>query len=341
MNVCTSFKAQAETLVYDFDDGTFQGWQLITPAGDPLPADNPVTWVPSKEVIELTDEFDLLSATSGDYRIVPYPWDKRNCLFDDCAVQILRSPAFFLDGTGNLTIDLMGGAAVGAREFQAGNDFEPLHDMDFEEFKSGRCCQGFALRDVATGEYVQHGFSLAGNDGRALPSDPPERGQWETVTLAQEQIADLANNGRKYTIDIFDSFRGGWGWLGFDTVTIPGYTAVTQLQPGDADQDFDFDQLDLVAVQVAAKYLTGQAATWGEGDWDAAPGGQLGSPPLGDGVFNQLDLVAALRENLYLTGPYAARRSTAEMQTIPEPGSIYLVTLAIIGLLTVLGRKWM
>ena len=41
---------------------------------------------------------------------------------------------------------------------------------------------------------------------------------------------------------------------------------VTMQQPGDADQDFDFDQLDLIQVQVAAKYLTGQPATWGEGD---------------------------------------------------------------------------
>ena len=36
----------------------------------------------------------------------------------------------------------------------------------------------------------------------------------------------------------------------------------TQLQPGDADMDLDFDQLDLVQVQIAAKYLSGQAATW-------------------------------------------------------------------------------
>ena len=44
------------------------------------------------------------------------------------------------------------------------------------------------------------------------------------------------------------------------------------LAAGDADQDLDFDQLDLVKVQIAAKYLAGQAATWGEGDWDGAPG---------------------------------------------------------------------
>jgi hypothetical protein len=78
------------------------------------------------------------------------------------------------------------------------------------------------------------------------------------------------------------------------------------LQAGDADQDFDFDQLDLVAVQIAAKYLTGQAATWGEGDWNGAPGGSQGSPPAGDGVFNQLDIIAALNNGLYLTGPYNA-----------------------------------
>ena len=44
------------------------------------------------------------------------------------------------------------------------------------------------------------------------------------------------------------------------------------LLAGDADMDLDFDQLDLVRVQVAAKYLTGQTATWGEGDWNGAPG---------------------------------------------------------------------
>jgi hypothetical protein len=68
----------------------------------------------------------------------------------------------------------------------------------------------------------------------------------------------------------------------------------------------DFDQLDLVLVQVAAKYLTGLAATWGEGDWNGAPGGSPGTPPPGDGLFNQVDIIAALTAGKYLTGPYAA-----------------------------------
>jgi hypothetical protein len=81
---------------------------------------------------------------------------------------------------------------------------------------------------------------------------------------------------------------------------------VKRLEAGDADQDFDFDQLDLVRVQIAAKYLTGQAATWGQGDWNGAPGGSQGSPPAGDNLFNQTDIIAALNANKYLKGPYAA-----------------------------------
>lgn len=80
----------------------------------------------------------------------------------------------------------------------------------------------------------------------------------------------------------------------------------TALQAGDANQDLRFDQLDLVQVQLAAKYYTGQAATWGEGDWDGAPGGSQGNPPMGNGLFDQFDIIAALHAGVYLTGPYVA-----------------------------------
>jgi hypothetical protein len=94
---------------------------------------------------------------------------------------------------------------------------------------------------------------------------------------------------------------GNWGKLEFE-----GRFNVVRLLAGDADQDLDFDQLDLVKVQIAGKYLTGQSATWGEGDWNGAPGGRPGDPPLGDRLFNQLDIIAALAAGTYLTGPYAA-----------------------------------
>jgi hypothetical protein len=74
----------------------------------------------------------------------------------------------------------------------------------------------------------------------------------------------------------------------------------------------DFDQLDLVRVQIANKYLSGRAATWGEGDWNGAPGGMQGAPPPGNGFFDQLDIIAALGANTYLKGPYAAVRPNGQ-----------------------------
>ena len=105
----------------------------------------------------------------------------------------------------------------------------------------------------------------------------------------------------------------------FDGLPVKEFTFVTDaeilslLQAGDADQDRDFDQLDLVQVQQAAKYLTGQPATWGEGDWDGAPGGARGNPPDGNGLFDQLDVIAALTAGTYLTGPYAAVQPNGQL----------------------------
>ena len=98
---------------------------------------------------------------------------------------------------------------------------------------------------------------------------------------------------------------------------------VTELQAGDADQNLEFNQLDLVKVQVAAKYLTGAAATWGEGDWDAAPGGSVGDPPQGDGLFAQTDIIAALNNGLYLKGPYGAVAPTPAVRGDGQTSVIY------------------
>ena len=65
--------------------------------------------------------------------------------------------------------------------------------------------------------------------------------------------------------------------------------------PGDANLDGQFNQLDIVHVLQAGKYLTGTPSTFAEGDWT------------GDGVFDQLDIVAALATGNYLPGSNAAR----------------------------------
>ena len=109
----------------------------------------------------------------------------------------------------------------------------------------------------------------------------------------------LNHEGHFYIDDIFLDPSG-------ENLEVPSADQNPRLQAGDADMDLDFDQLDLVQVQIAAKYLTGQSATWGEGDWDAAPGGEPGNPPIGNGLFDQLDIISALASGTYLTGPYAA-----------------------------------
>jgi hypothetical protein len=136
---------------------------------------------------------------------------------------------------------------------------------------------------------------------------------------------------------------------------IDSVEAVPQLQAGDANQDLEFNQLDLLQVLRARKYATGQAATWGEGDWNGAPGGTVGAPPPGDGLFNQLDAIAALAAGYWLTGPYAAQGTPPRFASagardrlnplagvemaaapVPEPTSLLLLGLGLVVVLLVL-----
>ena len=95
---------------------------------------------------------------------------------------------------------------------------------------------------------------------------------------------------------------------------------ISRLRAGDADQDSDFDQLDLVQVLNGGKYLTDQPATWGEGDWDGAFSGE-GDPPRGDGKFDQLDILLAVSERTYLSGSNATASpivaSTRTVRSMP------------------------
>lgn len=124
----------------------------------------------------------------------------------------------------------------------------------------------------------------------------------ETFFIAGGDDANHFGNG------VWDEFRIYDATLSAGEILylFSGATLPVPLRPGDADQDLDFDQLDLVQVQIAAKYLSGQPATWGEGDWDGGPGGEVGNPPAGNGLFDQMDIIAALTADVYLTGPYGA-----------------------------------
>ena len=146
------------------------------------------------------------------------------------------------------------------------------------------------LRPLSTGD-VRDDFDLAAGEYFLLYA-------WGGTVSDTGRLGQHARATRVVSTTRFDLSASG---------VIPNFPPLaTPLQAGDSDQDFDFDQLDLVQVQIAAKYLTGQTATWGEGDWNGAPGGSAGAPPTGDGQFNQFDVIAAQQAGVYLTGPYAA-----------------------------------
>ena len=125
----------------------------------------------------------------------------------------------------------------------------------------------------------------------------------------------MVNTGTEEVVTL----EGGHHVFDLDVVLLPW---LATLEAGDADQDLDFDQFDLVRVQQAARYLTGQAATWGEGDWNGVPGGNPGDPPPGDGVFDQLDIIAALLTGGYLAGPQAALKPGGR-QTDAQTSLVY------------------
>ena len=70
------------------------------------------------------------------------------------------------------------------------------------------------------------------------------------------------------------------------------FQRVPTAQAGDANRDYQFDQLDLLIALRGGKYQSNEPATWSEGDWN------------GDGFFDTLDLVAALQTGNWLQGRY-------------------------------------
>ena len=83
---------------------------------------------------------------------------------------------------------------------------------------------------------------------------------------------------------------------------------------GDADLNGEFDSGDLVAVFAEAKYETGEAANWAQGDWN------------GDQIFGSGDLVAAFSNAGYDTGPRPGGPNPATAM-VPEPSSIVLLLI--------------
>ncbi|MBM3863729.1 MAG: discoidin domain-containing protein, partial [Verrucomicrobia bacterium] len=192
---------------YNFDDLTFQGWSDVS--------------------LGATGDRGL-STTKGHGGPHEGPGLVKSDFWDeDHPTLILRSPAFTINNSGNLTVHLSGGrggslqvpVAVSslpansvANTFVGGND-----DGDGEIKVNG--FMGVALRNASTGQYVWSASKTS--NGNAF----------QQIILGAEQLAALDQQA-VYTLDFIDAVHGAWGWTSLDTVTIPGNLVTPPPTPG-------------------------------------------------------------------------------------------------------------
>ncbi len=154
-------------------------------------------------------------------------------IIDDwlAAAELAHSPAFSLDGSGNLTCQMIGHPST--------NPAPPLHSTDIGPSSivggSGDgAFIGVALRDTLTDAYVLW-KAHPGSDFVSPPAPP-----YTNLVFTTAELAPYANNGRTYTLDFIDNDRGApdsgdprgatgkWGILG--SATIPGTLAVLRTE---------------------------------------------------------------------------------------------------------------
>lgn len=199
-----------------------------TPQNYKITAEDGSTKIYTVRVIQVDPiTFDFNSGLQGWAQIFPSPSAgallENNALgsgYDPGETRFGRSPEFYLDNSGPLTFQLDGGQSpLGAPG--VGPSLIPELAIDGGGFG------GVALRDVATNTYL-----LSRNRSS-------NGGGYQTFSFTAAEIAPLANNNRKYTLDYIDYNKGGWGWTYMDNVSIPGalapaanITAISLFGPG-------------------------------------------------------------------------------------------------------------
>ena len=185
----------------NFNDGTLQGWHnrvWDATAGAWTDLDPNVITMPSTinggVIMPASVDDYLYKITDGT--VQPNGGENDNHL----NTVWLRSPVFYLNGTGDLTAQMAKGPARTAA---------PANDMSvpYAAITEGGW-KGVALRRVSDGVFV-------------LAKPRTDTGDaMITVTFTQAELAPYV--GIACTLDLINSDRGGWGWLTMDNVVIPG-----------------------------------------------------------------------------------------------------------------------
>ncbi|MCB1100094.1 MAG: hypothetical protein KDN22_31305, partial [Verrucomicrobiae bacterium] len=205
-------------IVFDFEDGTRQGWTTVS-----SDTDLPHEFKPTNEQSENGEAFPV--PASGDYQMVPLVFeaeDGNNVRDGNHTTLLARSPEFYLD-EGELSIAIVGGQAHGALPAS------PSDLADSTDAADGAKAEGFGLRRVSDDSYVITGSRSTDDDF------------YQNVVVSAEDLASYVSDTEKYTVDVFDSYSGGWGWIAFDNVVVPGrlVNPLPPVIPGLVDTDLD------------------------------------------------------------------------------------------------------
>ena len=189
-----TFPAMA-AITFDFDDGTLQGWTTVS--DDPLNAPDPTNYASVSAQAGISPQ-------GGTKYVMCQPSGGRDNAHKTLWI---RSPQFMIDQAGSLTLYLAGGTGLGGWPGTLATMPTNAADIPLGVDSTMLGVLGVALRDTANGDFVltaQRTYSDAA---------------WTQIVW---DVSAYLNNGRTYTLELFDYHSGnGWSHLSMDTVSIP------------------------------------------------------------------------------------------------------------------------
>jgi hypothetical protein len=200
---------QAKTITYDFDDGTAQGWVNDAKAGREF-----VPWDTAAD-----DNGGQFIAHSGDFAMRIDEFGVRDGTTD---LLFITSPEFKISMGTTVEVWALGGMGPVAQP-----TWTNYADVPTTATSSG--FMGIALRRVSDGEYILFGRRDRNSESDDATTWTPI--EWDAATIAAAIASDHSNE--RYVIDVIDSYTGGWGWFGFDEVTMANITLISDTLAAD------------------------------------------------------------------------------------------------------------
>jgi uncharacterized membrane protein len=186
-----------QAAMYDFDDGTLQGWTNDVIAGEDM-----VAWDTS-----LNNNGGRTVAHSGAFMHLEANFADRDT---DTSVQLLSSPQFQVTAVTSVEVWTLGGTG-----FVATPSWSNYSALPAVAGASG--FMGIALRRISDGEYLLFARRSGPGQSNSVPPGWEALG-WDAATIGAAVAGDSVTE--TYVMDIIDTYTGSWGWIGADDVSI-------------------------------------------------------------------------------------------------------------------------